>query len=309
MNTRLINKPAGIGKFLFMGILLLMAVATLHAQEGETLKGRVVDEMGEPISGAVVNVSESSRIALTDVDGFFSLTEVNQNDELYLTAVGYVETSVPVEFTDYFTVVMQTEVNDHTFTMPVPFAQKENRIITEATSVVTGDELKKHPITVLQNAFTSTVTGVSTYEWASEPGWTESAIYIRGLRTMNSSARAPLVIVDNVERDLSFLDAYPIENITILKDAASTAIYGMRGANGAIMVTTKRGQAGKTKIDFTQEFGYQTLSDKMEVQNSYNMAMTRNQVRYLSGNDPMYTSEQIEMYRKVSNGEQLEGID
>ena len=309
MNTRLINKTAGIGRVLFMGIFLLMAVTTLHAQEGKTLKGRVVDTMGEPISGAVINVSESSRIALSDVDGFFSLKDVYESDELYLTAVGFVETSVPVEFTDNLTVVMQTEVNDHSFTMPVPFARKENRFITEATSVVTGEELKKHPITVLQNAFTSTVTGVSTYEWASEPGWTESAMYIRGLRTMNRNARAPLVIVDNVERDLSFLDAYPIENITILKDAASTAIYGMRGANGAIMVTTKRGQAGKTKIDFTQEFGYQTLSDKMEVQNSYNMALTRNQVRYLSGNDPMYTSEQIEMYRKVSNGEQLEGID
>ena len=123
---------------------------------------------------------------------------------------------------------------------------------------------------------------------------------------MNQNARAPLIIVDNVERDLSFLDAFPIENITVLKDAASTAIYGMRGANGAILVTTKRGQAGKTNIDFTQEIGYQMLSNKMELQNSYNMALTRNQVRYLSGSDPMYTDEQIEKYRRVSNGETLE---
>lgn len=134
-------------------------------------------------------------------------------------------------------------------------------------------------------------------------------MYIRGIRTMNQNARAPLIIVDNVERDLSFLDAFPIENITVLKDAASTAIYGMRGANGAILVTTKRGQAGKTNIDFTQEIGYQMLSNKMELQNSYNMALTRNQVRYLSGSDPMYTDEQIEKYRRVSNGETLEGVD
>ena len=112
-----------------------------------------------------------------------------------------------------------------------------------------------------------------------------------------------------MERDLSFLDAFPIENITILKDAAATAIYGMRGANGAIIVTTKRGAAGKTKIDFTQEIGFQTLSNKMENQNAYNMTLTRNQVKYLSGQDPMYTDEQIEMYRLVSNGEKLEGID
>lgn len=80
-------------------------------------------------------------------------------------------------------------------------------------------------------------------------GWSETAMYIRGIRTMNASARSPLIIVDNVERDLSFLDAYPIESITILKDAAATAIYGMRGANGAVLVTTKRGEAGKTKIN------------------------------------------------------------
>lgn len=134
-------------------------------------------------------------------------------------------------------------------------------------------------------------------------------MYIRGIRTMNASARSPLIIVDNVERDLSFLDAFPIENITILKDAAATAIYGMRGANGAIIVTTKRGAAGKTMIDFTQEVGFQTLSNKMENQNSYNMALTRNRVKYLDGQAPMYTDEQIEMYRRVSEGEELQGID
>ena len=126
---------------------------------------------------------------------------------------------------------------------------------------------------------------------------------------MNSSARSPLIIVDNVERDLSFLDAFPIENITILKDAAATSIYGMRGANGVVMVTTKRGEAGRTKIDFTQEIGFNQLTSDMETQNSYNMALTRNQVSYLSGGKPIYTDEQIEKYRRVCNGEELEGID
>ena len=70
-------------------------------------------------------------------------------------------------------------------------------------------------------------------------------MYVRGLRTMNTNARSPLIIVDNVERDLSFLDAFPIESVTVLKDAAASALYGMRGANGVILVTTKRGEAGK----------------------------------------------------------------
>lgn len=298
----------GIDRFLLIIALTIMTGAARAQGEG-TLKGRVTDPEGNPIAGAVVNVTEQSRIALSDKDGYFNLKNVKPDDEIWVSSVGYVNTGATADFGGNFRIVMAPDADEYAHTLPVPFGRKPKKFITEATSVVTGEELQKHPITVLQNAFTSTVTGMQTYEWSSEPGWTETAMYIRGLRTMNQNARSPLIIVDNVERDLSFLDAFPIENITILKDAASTAIYGMRGANGVIMVTTKRGQAGKTKIDFTQEVGYQTLSNRMETQNAYNMALTRNQVRYLSGQDPMYSDEQIEMYRRVSSGEKLTGID
>lgn len=306
--NNIISKLTGISQFLLM-VVFLFATATAWAQSGKTLKGRIVDNEGNPIVGAVVNIAEQSRIALSDKDGYFYLKNVSPSDEICISSVGYHNTQVPVDFNDGFKIVMQEDFDEYLHTTPVAFGRKAKKLVTESTSVVTGEELQKHPITVLQNAFTSTVTGMQTYEWSSEPGWTETAMYIRGIRTMNSNARAPLVIVDNVERDLSFLDAFPIENITILKDAAATAIYGMRGANGAILVTTKRGDAGKTKIDFTQEVGFQMLSNKMETQNSYNMALTRNRVKYLDGASPMYTDEQIEKYRRVSNGETLEGMD
>ncbi|MDR1341988.1 MAG: TonB-dependent receptor [Prevotellaceae bacterium] len=306
----IVKKLAGASKFLLI-MLLFSAISHSAAAQSESnaLRGRIVDSEGKPIAGAIVNVAESSRIALSDENGFFDLKNVKSADEICVSSAGYFNKAVPAEFREDFQIVMEADSDAYLHTMPVPFLRKQKKLITEATSVVTGEELQKHPITVLQNAFTSTVTGVETYEWASEPGWTESAIYIRGLRTMNQNARSPLIIVDNVERDLSFLDAYPIENITILKDAASCAIYGMRGANGAILVTTKRGEAGRTKIDFTQEVGFQMLSNKMETQNSYNMALTRNQVNYLDGNAPMYSDEAIEMYRRVSAGEALEGMD
>lgn len=306
--NHIIRKLAGAGKALLLGALLLVT-ATVWAQSEQSLKGRVIDSEGNPIVGAVVNIAEQSRIVLTDKDGIFTLSGVKLTDEICISSVGYKNAQVPVEFSNDFKVELVADLDEYLHTTPLPFGRKAKKLVTEATSVVSGEELQKHPITVLQNAFTSTVNGVQTYEWSSEPGWTESAMYIRGIRTMNSNARAPLVMVDNVERDLSFLDAFPIENITILKDAAATAIYGMRGANGAIIVTTKRGDAGKTKIDFTQEVGFQMLSNKMENQNSYNMALTRNRVKYLSGDQPMYTDEQIEMYRRVCNGEELEGMD
>lgn len=281
----------------------------LFAQEEKVLKGRIVDENNGPVAGAIVNVSESSRIALSDKDGYFSLKNVKDADEICASCAGYLPATAFADFENEFRITLQPDADEHMHTTPVPFGRKPKKFVTEATSTVTGEELEKYPITVLQNAFVSTVTGVENYEWASEPGWSESTMFIRGLRTMNINARTPLVIVDNVERDLSFLDAYPIESITVLKDAAACAIYGMRGANGVILVTTKRGQAGKTQIDITQEFGFQTLNAMVENQNSYNTALTRNQVAYLDGLDPVFSDYDIEMYRRVCDGEPLSGMD
>ena len=290
-------------------LLLAMTVSTAIAQNGRTLKGRVVDSQGEPVVGAVVNLGEGLKIALTDEDGRFELKKVDASDEVFVNYLGYKQARKKADFnTDNFEIALERQ-DTYGLMAPVPFNAKPKKLVTEATSVVTGEELEKHPITVLQNAFTSTVTGVETYEGQSEPGWTETAMYIRGIRTMNENARAPLIIVDNVERDLSFLDAFPIESITVLKDAAATSIYGMRGANGVILVTTKRGEAGKLKINFTQEVGFQTIAGIPETQNSYNYALTMNQARYLDGLNPMYNDYDIEQYRKVSNGETLEGMD
>ncbi|MDR2130926.1 MAG: TonB-dependent receptor [Odoribacteraceae bacterium] len=286
-------------------ILLIAALlcSFSFARAQETLHGRIADKEGKPISGAVVNVAEASRIALSDANGLFSLKNVKAGDELIVTCPGYKTLSTFAAFTgELFTVEMEGDTDEYAHATPLPFGKQKRKFVTAATSVVTGAELEKHPITVLQNAFTSTVTGVETYEAQSEPGWSESALYIRGIRTMNSAARAPLIIVDNMERDLSFLDAYPIESITILKDAAAAAIYGMRGANGVVLVTTRRGAPGKTNINFTQEFGFQTLAGIPESQNSYNYALTRNQALYLDGGLPEFSDEDIQHYYEAAKG-------
>lgn len=303
MNIQYIyNKVSASGKVLMLGALLGVSVSVM-AQSEKVLKGRIVNSDGEPVVGAVVNVAEESRIALTDADGYFSLKKVTKDAEICVSSLGYKNAQEKVTtFDGSFVIKMEDDLDEYEHMAPVPFGEKKKKDITDSRSTVTGEELQRHPVTILQNAFTSTLNGVQTYEFSSEPGWSETLMYIRGIRTTNKSARTPLVIVDNVERDLSFLDAFPIESITVLKDAAASALYGMRGANGVIMVTTKRGSAGKTKIDFTQEIGFQQISNRMENQNAYNTALTRNQVRYLSGMDPMYTDEQIANWKYVSEG-------
>lgn len=286
------------------------SLTALADKTGNVLKGRVVDPDGKPVPGAVVNLAEQSKVVFTDEDGNFSIKDANYDDEVNANCVGYLTTIMQVEdFSSPITIVLQPDTDPYAHKVPVAFDTQQKKFLTDSRSVVTGEELQRYPVTVLQNSFSSLLPGVQTYEWSSEPGWTETQMYVRGIRTMNTAARNPLIIVDNVERDLSFLDAFPIETVTVLKDAAATALYGMRGANGVILVTTKRGEAGKTHINFTQEVGFQTLSNKMETQNSYNMALTRNQVRYLSGMEPMYSAETIEKYRQVCAGETLEGMD
>lgn len=291
---------------------LIACVTVLSAMgAGRDIKGRVVDPEGNPIPGAVVNVAEQSRIVLTDADGNFELKNVSYDDEINTKAIGYKTVVEPMsdEMGDMIVITLEPDTDPYVKLMAVPFGEKESKYLTSSQSVVSGAELQRYPVTVLQNAFNSTLTGVETYEASSEPGWSETKMYIRGVRTLNSNARDPLVIVDDVERDMSFLDAFPIESVTILKDAAATAIYGMRGANGVVLIRTKRGEAGKTHIDFTQEFGFQTLSNTVENQNSYNQAMTRNRANYLDGRAPTYSADQIEKYRRVSSGETLDGID
>ncbi len=295
------NLKSGMAKFLTTITLLLLAVF-IYAQEPTSLNGRILNEKGEPVSGAVINVAEESRIVLSDENGNFSLKNVKTGDEIIVSTIGYQTKYFFADLTKVNVVTLEDDIKPYHYTTPVPFGRKEKRFVTEATSVVTGSELEKHPVTVLQNAFTATLTGVQTYEGNSEPGWSETQLFIRGIRTMNGGARAPLIIVDNVERDLSFLDAYPIESITILKDAAATAIYGMRGANGVVLVSTKRGESGKTKVSFTQELGYQTAAGIPETQNSYNYALTRNQARYLDGLLPEFSDEDIQHYYEVSKG-------
>ncbi len=288
---------------LLLMVMLFIGISGGYAQvDGSVLVGKIVDQDGSPVKGAVVNVSEMNRIAVTDKDGNFKLKKVKPADEIYISLDGYRDTTAIVDFSGDFVIQINKETDIYKRTIAVPFGRTEKKFTLHSMSTVTGEELEKHPITVLQNAFTSTVTGVETYETSSEPGWSETALYIRGLRTTNGSARSPLIIVDDVERDLSFLDAYPIETISILKDAAATAIYGMRGANGVVLVTTKRGKEGKTKIDFTQEFGYSSPSGFPEGQNSYNYALTYNQARYLDGLDPAFSAEDIQHYKEAVDG-------
>jgi TonB-linked SusC/RagA family outer membrane protein len=291
------------------GFLAITAIAfafTMQIAFGqekvEEVKGQVIDEKNQPVAGAVINVSEQNRIVLSDEQGYFILTQFGKDDELIISKEGYQTVSITAGAAIGQVITLPSDGGKYNQVVYMPYQVLKSKHNIASTSSVSGVELQKHPVTVLENAFMGTVTGVETFEFNSEPGWSVSEKYIRGIHTTNSGARAPLVIIDNVERDLSFLDAFPIDNVTIIKDAAASAIYGMRGANGVIFVTTKRGEAGKTKINFTQEVGFQNIFRMPENQNSYNYALTINRALYLDGLQPKFSDEELDYYRQSCDG-------
>lgn len=297
-----IKLPASALRCLLTVCLYIQAAVLMAQQAEQPLRGRVLDEKQQPIAGAVVNIAEENRIAVTGKDGYFKLKNVSDGDEIYVTASGYKDKTQAANLDGSFIVVLTKSDALKEELLATPFAYTKSKYVLNSMSTVSGRDLERHPVTVLQNAFAGTLSGVATLELNSEPGWSESELYVRGLRTLNPAARRPLIMVDNVERDLSFLDAYPIETVSVIKDAAATAIYGLRGANGVILVTTRRGSTGKTRISVNQEFGFQALSGIPRQQNAYNYVMTMNQARYLDGLRPLYTAEDVQHYKEATDG-------
>ncbi|WP_048797878.1 TonB-dependent receptor plug domain-containing protein, partial [Segatella buccae] len=158
----------------------------------------------------------------------------------------------------------------------VGYGVQKKVTVTGAVSSVKGNALAETPTGSINNMLAGAVTGLSSVQVSGEPGSDAAAIYIRGKGTFVSSGQSPLLQVDGVERSFNDLDPNEIESITVLKDASATAVYGVRGANGVILVTTKRGQEGKAKVSFTSNWSVVKPSKALELANSYEYATFRN---------------------------------
>lgn len=169
---------------------------------------------------------------------------------------------------------------------------------TSSASMVSGEALEGHPTDNLTNAVGGFVTGYYAQQMGGEPGYDGSNFLIRGFRTLSTSNSQPLVLVDNFPADFSILNPEEIESIQVLKDAAATAIYGQRGANGVILVTTKRGRVGKLNIKVNGQFGLQQLQGLPTFLDSYEYGTLFNEAKYNEGaTEPFYSPEVLEAYR------------
>ena len=274
---RLFRTAFSSWQLLAVMLIVCMNVAVgskLYAQSNTiAVKGKVMAD-GEPVIGATVLVKGVSTGTATDMDGNFSLN-VASKAVLVVSSIGYETQEVPVNGRQFINVVLKSDVVTLKDVVVVGYGVQKKVNLTGAVSSVSTDELEGKPISNVLEAMQGTTPGLVIQQGSSTPGSVPS-INIRGLNTMNNND--PLVIIDGIEGSLANLNPADIEQISILKDASSTAIYGARGANGVIIITTKSGQEGKIQVNLGASFGVRKVTKMVDVLNPYEYVLWQQEI-------------------------------
>ena len=260
----------------FPTILMLMAFCT-SVQAQITVTGNVTDGTADPLIGASVIVKGNASLGtVTDFDGNFQLKVPSESTVLVISYVGMSTKEIKVGKQRSFKVTLQDDTQLQEVVV-VGFGQQKKASVVGAITQTTGEVLERAAgIGSVGAALTGNLPGVATIASTGQPGEEDPQIYIRGAAAWNQDAQ-PLILVDGVKREIKSVDITSVATVSVLKDASATAVYGVEGANGVILITTKRGQEGKAKIDFGFNATLKTVSKLPRKYDSYDGYMFRNQ--------------------------------
>ena len=288
-------------KKIALSLALILASMVAVAQT-KTVKGVIYEEeTGEPMPGATVSVEGSTRGVMTDLDGSFELTGVKPTDKLKFECLGKETQVLQVGTMTNFVVKLKNAANELDEVTVVAFGKQRKESVIGSISMVDVKTLKV-PSSNLTTALAGNVAGVIAYQRTGEPGQDNADFFVRGITTFGANT-SPLILIDNIEltsTDLARLQPDDIESFSIMKDATATALYGARGANGVIFVTTKRGQEGPAKIFARVETSISAPTDVVELADPVTYMKSYNEA--ISTRDPlgelMYTYDKIEQTGK-----------
>ena len=259
-------------------ILMLFAFSTmLYAQNGITIRGTVTDSADEPLIGATVIVKgQPSLGTVTDIDGNFQLQVPSEQSVLVISYVGMTTKEIKVQKQRQIKVSLVDD-NQLEEVVVVGYGQQKKASVVGAITQTTGEVLERSAgIGSVGAALTGNLPGIATIASTGQPGEEDPRIYIRGAAAWNQDAQ-PLILVDGVKREIKAVDITSVATISVLKDASATAVYGVEGANGVILITTKRGQEGKARIDVGFNATLKAVSKLPRKYDSYDSYMFRNQ--------------------------------
>ena len=286
-----------MNKILLTCMMLFSFTLSVFAQEIVEVTGVIVDTQKSPLIGVSISVKDAPGLGTTtDSKGNYKI-KVDRYKTLVFSSVGYEKQEVLVKDSPIINVTLkeaETSVLDEVVVTGTGTQKKLT--LTGAASTVDVETMKGNPTSSITNALAGNVPGVMAMMQSGQPGRNISEFWIRGISTFGGGSAA-LVLVDNVERDINDINIEDIETFTVLKDAAMTAIYGSRGANGVILITTKRGKEGKININFKDETIYNTRTITPEFEDGITYANLLNEARITRNFEPIYRPEELEILR------------
>ena len=287
--------------------LMLLAGQTLWAQQRQ-VTGIVKDQTGEPIIGASVLEKGSTNGVITDLGGNFKLTVSNAvKAVLQISYVGYKTQEISVNGKTLLEVVLKEDTELLDEVVVVGYGAQKKESVVGAISQVSSKELLASPAANVSQAIAGKIPGVITTQTSGAPGQDDTKINIRGRATFAGDG-SPLILVDGVERTFSQIAPDDIETISVLKDASATAVYGVRGANGVMLITTKRGRDQKPEVNLTANWQIQSPTRSDTYLDSYQSVVLLEEALKNDGLPSQFSANDIEMYRKSAAGE-LSGLD
>jgi TonB-linked SusC/RagA family outer membrane protein len=267
------------------------------------ISGTIKDSKGQPMPGTTVMVKGTTIGTITDADGHFTLNIPGDAKILAVSFVGMISQELTIGSQTTFNIVMAEVPVDVGEVVVVGYGTQKKLTVTGAVSALKGSELLKSPVANLTSALVGRVSGVIGVQQNGQPGKDETILRIRGIGTLTSSVATPLVLVDGIERSFSQIDPNEIESFSVLKDASSTAVYGIRGANGVIIVTTKKGTEGKAIVSYTGNTSVQSPTRLPKYLDAYNFSLIYNEA--LKNDNPLttqtFTDAELQKFKDQSD--------
>ncbi|MDD5053123.1 MAG: TonB-dependent receptor [Sulfuricurvum sp.] len=264
------------------------------------ISGKVTDTNGEPILGATVLIKGFSTGTITNEAGVFSLTLPASAKTVSFSYIGYKSKEIEIGNAATYNIVLEDASIGMSEVVVVGYGTQKKSTLTGAVSTVKSDAILRTPVGNVTNALTGRMPGVVTAQRSGKPGADQADIFIRGRATTGDAS--PLIIVDGAERP-SFGDIDPneIESISVLKDASQTALFGIKGGNGVIVITTKSGKEGKPKITYTGNFAMQTYTTIPQTLDAFTSASLLNEANANVGKSPAFTDIELQKYKDHSD--------
>lgn len=253
------------------------------------VSGIAKDAQGMEMIGATILQKGTNNGIVTGLDGKFTLTLSNKAEQtLLISMIGFIEQSIAIKKNHPFiNVTLEEDIAQLDEVVVVGYGTQKKVSLTGSISNVGTEDLKSMPVSSVTNALGGRIPGLVTRQESGRPGGDQATMFVRGRASLNDSS--PLVLIDGVERPMAQIDPDDIETISVLKDASATAVYGVRGANGVILVTTRRGREGETQISFSSEFGVTSFNRISQTLNAESVSRFMREGAINDGFDPSDT--------------------